>query len=553
VASRLPSLIIGIGGSAALLAYFLLRGPFWEQVALVAAVLLPAGLILYGADARRRARALRDQQALTRRTLRETEAANASLEGRLAELTTLNELGVAISSTLDLDAILEVSLESIVRHLRFDRAVILLLDRERGVLTHGRTVGASPDLAAIIAGLETPIDVEESLLGQLARSDGPMLFEDVEDDPFEPNRQLAAALGVTSFLGTPLVTKSSTIGILAVDNRLSGGDVSPSDGPLLFTLGSLIAGAIENARLYAEVEAQKAELERRVAQRTAALAGAIEEAQAARAVAEAASATKSAFLSNVSHELRTPLTSVIGFAKLVRKRLGEVVFPVVPAAAVAADPKLERAMRQVDDNLGIMVAEGERLTALINDVLDLAKIEAGRLEWRDGPIDIGELVARATAATAALFEQTGLDLVVDVALDVPETRGDRDRLIQVLINLLSNAVKFTPHGSVTVRARLVEGEIVVTVADTGIGIAPEDRDRVWEQFGQAAGDTLTEKPRGTGLGLPISRQIVEHHGGRMWLDSTPGSGSTFGFTLPVRVRAAEAPASQSIGAGLPNQ
>ena len=537
--TRVPALGLGVAGSAALLGYLLLRGPAWEGVAIVAATLLPAGLILYGADARRRARALRDQQAITERTLRDTEAANASLKGRLAELTTLNELGVAISSTLDLDALIDVGLESIVRHLRFDRAVILLLDRERSVLTHGRTVGASPELAAIIAGLETPIDVEESLLGQLARSDGPMLFEDVGDDPFEPNRQLAEALGVSSFLGTPLVTKSTTVGVLAVDNRLSGRDVSPNDGPLLYTLGSLIAGAIENARLYAEVEAQKAELERRVAQRTAALAGAIEEAQAARAVAEAASATKSQFLSNVSHELRTPLTSVIGFTKLVRKRLEETVFPVVPAAAVAADPKLERAMRQVGDNLGIMVAEGERLTALINDVLDLAKIEAGRLDWRDGPVDVGEIVARATAATAALFDQPGLELVVDVEAGLPATRGDRDRLIQVVINLLSNAVKFTPSGSVTVSARRAGDEIVVAVADTGIGIAPEDHDRVWEQFGQA-GATLTDKPRGTGLGLPISREIVEHHGGRVWLESAHGAGSTFSFSLPIRGVAAEA-------------
>ncbi len=536
---RLPSVVLGVGGSAALLAYFLLRGPYWELIALVAATLLPAGLILYGADARRRAQALREQQAITDRTLRESEAANASLTGRLAELTTLNELGIAISSTLDLDPLIEVALESIVRHLRFDRALIMLVDTDRGVLTHGRTVGASPDLAAIVAGLVTPIEGDESLLAQLALADGPLLFEAVDEDPYPPNRELARVLGVTSFLGTPLVTKSRTVGLLAVDNRLSGRDVSPNDGPLLYTLGSLIAGAIENARLYAEVEAQKAELERRVAQRTAALAGAIEEAQAARAVAEAASATKSQFLSNVSHELRTPLTSVIGFAKLVRNRLDEVVFPVVPAGAVAADPKLDRAIRQVGDNLGIMVAEGERLTSLINDVLDLAKIEAGRLEWRDAPVDIGGIVERATAATTALFEQTGLELVIDVAEDLPATRGDRDRLIQVLINLISNAVKFTPTGSVTVRARRVDDELEVAVADTGIGIAPEDHDRVWEQFGQA-GDTLTDKPRGTGLGLPISRQIVEHHGGRMWLESAPGAGSTFRFSLPIREALVEA-------------
>jgi signal transduction histidine kinase len=534
VRTRLQAVLVGIGGSAALLGYLLLHGPYWEQIALVAAPLLPAGLILAGSTARRRSLALRDQQDRAARNLRETEGANAALKSRLAELTTLNALGIAISSTLDLDALIDVSLEAIVRHLRFDRAVILLVDAERNVLTHGRTVGAAPELARIVEELETPVDVEESLLGQLARSDGPMLFEDVDHDPFEPNRQFAQALGVTSFLGTPLVTKARTVGILAVDNRLSGRDVSPSDGPLLYTLGGLIAGAIENARLYAEVEAQKAELERRVAQRTAALADAIVEAQAARATAEAASDTKGQFLSNVSHELRTPLTSVIGFTKLVRKRLDEIVFPLLPAEAVAADPKVERAVRQIGDNLGIMVAEGERLTTLINDVLDLAKIEAGRIEWADGPVDIGELVARATAATSALFDQTGLALIVEVDDDLPRTRGDLDRLNQVLINLLSNAVKFTPAGSVTVRARREGDAIEVSVADTGIGIAPADHDRVWEQFGQAGTDTLTDKPRGTGLGLPISRQIVEHHGGRMWLESAPGAGSIFSFTLPVR-------------------
>lgn len=538
--SRLPSLILGVGGSAVLLAYFLLHGPYWEQVALVAATLLPAGLILYGGDARRRAIALRGQEAVTRATLQQTESANASLSGRLAELSALNELGVAVSSTLDLNELIDRSLDTIVKHLRFDRAVILLVDEARGVLTGGRTVGASPELAAIVEALETSLDVDESLLAQLARADSPLLFEDVDSDPFEPNRLFATALGVTSFLGTPLIVKGRTVGVLAVDNRVTGRDMDPRDGPLLFTLGGLIAAALDNARLYAEVEAQKAELEQRVAQRTAALASAIEEAQAARAAAEdarataeAASATKSQFLSNVSHELRTPLTSVIGFSKLVRKRLQDVVFPMLPPAALAADPKAERTIRQISDNLGIMVAEGERLTSLINDVLDLAKIEAGRLEWKSEPVDIEELVQRSTAATAALFEQSSVLLVTDVAPAIPMVRGDRDRLIQVVINLVSNAVKFTPSGSITVAARSSGNAVTISVQDTGLGIAPEDHDRVWEQFGQAGGDTLTGKPRGTGLGLPICRQIVEHHGGRIWLDSAVGRGSTFTFTLPI--------------------
>ena len=263
-------------------------------------------------------------------------------------------------------------------------------------------------------------------------------------------------------------------------------------------MGSLIAAAIENARLYAEVETQKEALERRVVERTAALASAIEEAQAARVVAEAASASKSAFLSSVSHELRTPLTSVVGFSRLIRRRLDEVIFPTVPAG----DPKRDRAVRQVSENLGIIIEEGERLTTLINDTLDLAKIEAGRMEWRRDPVDIAEVIARATSATASLLSGPGPEMVIDVEPRLPSLIGDRDRLIQVAINLISNAVKFTPSGSITCAARQdpTSGTVIVSVSDTGVGIAPEDHARVFEQFGQA-GDTLTDKPRGTGLGL----------------------------------------------------
>jgi signal transduction histidine kinase len=308
-------------------------------------------------------------------------------------------------------------------------------------------------------------------------------------------------------------------------------------GPLLFTVGNLLAAAIENARLYAEIEEQNRELEEHVARRTAQLADATEEAQAARAAAEAASATKSQFLANVSHELRTPLTSVVGFTKIVRKRLDEVVLPALAASSAARpgdlpDPKVERAVRQIGENLAIMVAEGDRLTAMINDVLDLEKIEAGRMEFRREPVDVVDVVDQATAATAALFETTGLELRREVGDGIPIVTGDRHRLIQVVINLLSNAVKFTPAGSVIVRVAASGGGVVVSVADTGTGIPPEDHARVFEQFAQS-GDTLTDKPRGTGLGLPICRQIVEHHGGRLWLESEVGVGSTFSFSLPL--------------------
>ena len=538
-------LIVGIGGSLAVLAVLLAKPPWWEALAIVLATVLPAGLVLYGASAARRAReaqaAEREAQRQREGLARETEEASrsrAELQGRLSELVALNEVAAAVSSTLELESLLDAALAAIVDHLPFDRALVLLVDEEAGVLTDGRSIGGGPDAQALVATVRLPLDQVDSTLVQLALADGPLVFRDVQDDPYEPNRVFARALDVTSFLGTPLETKGRTVGVLAVDNRLSGRDVERSIGPLLSTVGNLLAAAVENARLYGEIEDQNRELEARVARRTAQLAEATEEAQAARATAEAMSATKSEFLANVSHELRTPLTSVIGFTKIVRRRLDEVVLPALAGARETAaapdDPRLERAVRQVGDNLEIVVAEGERLSALINDVLDLEKIEAGKMEYRHERVDVGEVVERATTATTALFETTGLELRREIARDLPAVDGDPHRLVQVVINLLSNAVKFTPSGSVTVRVVAADGGsgVVVSVADTGTGIAPEDQARVFEQFAQA-GDTLSEAPRGTGLGLAICREIVEHHGGRIWLESELGRGSTFSFSLPA--------------------
>jgi signal transduction histidine kinase len=541
---RIPriELLAGLGASIVVLAVILARPPGWDALATVGATLLPAGLVLSGAAAARRAREADAQRVLVdeQRTALEREAAEttlsrAELQRRLAELVALNELAAGLSSTLDLDELLDRALDAVVHRLPFDRALVLLVDPVAGALTDGRAIGGSADVAALVGQIHLSLAETQSTLVRLALADGPMVFRDVDHDPYEPNRLFARAVGVSSFLGTPLVTNGRTVGVLAVDNRLSGRELERSMGPLLFTVGSLLAAAIENARLYAEVEIQNRELEARVATRTAQLADATEEAVAARAAAEAASATKSTFLASVSHELRTPLTSVVGFTRLVRKRFEEIVTPALaglPGGGVAGDPKLERAVRQIGDNLAIMAAEGERLTAMINDVLDLQKIEAGRMEFRHDPVDPVAVVDQALAATSALFATTGLAVVRDIPETAPAVLGDHHRLIQVVINLLSNAVKFTAAGSVTVRVRTAGEEIVVSVTDTGTGIAAADQVRVFEAFAQA-GDTLTDKPRGTGLGLPISREIVEEHGGRLWLESEVGRGSTFAFALPV--------------------
>ena len=240
---------------------------------------------------------------------------------------------------------------------------------------------------------------------------------------------------------------------------------------------------------------------------------------------------KTDFISTVSHELRTPLTSVLGFAKIIKKRFETVILPNFQEIS---DKKVAKAVGQVNENLDIIIAEGERLTTLINDVLDVAKMEAGKIDWKMQKLDVQGIIERAMLATSSLFAKKGLAQLSDIAPELPNVTGDRDRLIQVVINLISNAVKFTDAGFVTCRARRKRNEVIVSVIDTGMGIAEEDQPKVFEKFKQV-GDTLTDKPKGTGLGLSICKQIVEHHGGRLWVESQRGKGSEFSFSLPILI------------------
>lgn len=244
---------------------------------------------------------------------------------------------------------------------------------------------------------------------------------------------------------------------------------------------------------------------------------------------------KTDFIATVSHELRTPLTSVLGFAKVTRTRLDSVLLPALPRG----DPRVERAVHQVLGNLGIIVSEGERLTSLISDVLDISKMEAGRVEWKREPIDPAELVKRAAAASTGLFAESKIQLVTEVDTDLPTITGDFDRLLQVLINLISNSAKFTERGTVTVSARSTAEGVAFCVRDTGAGIPVGDRVAIFERFRQG-GDALVNKPKGTGLGLPISQQIVTAHGGKIEVASEIGVGSAFSFVLSATDRPAVA-------------
>jgi len=195
-----------------------------------------------------------------------------------------------------------------------------------------------------------------------------------------------------------------------------------------------------------------------------------------------------------------------------------------------------RSKKQLTENIDIIIIESEKLTKLINDVLDIAKMEAGNVLWQKNTFSISETVERCIEAHADEFEQKRLLLHTEIEPGLPLIIGDRDRLFQVVENILSNALKFTERGSITCRVFLIGNAITVSITDTGIGIAKLESEKVFDRFRQV-GDPLTNKPSGPGLGLPICKRIVEQHGGQIWFKSEQGHGSTFSFTVPLTSKA----------------
>ena len=418
---------------------------------------------------------------------------------RAAELVTINRISQALATQLDKSRLIQFVGDQVRDMFHAPIAYVALLDRVSMMLhfpyAHGEEASPRP--------------YGSGLTSQIIRTGEPLLIN--EDMAGNSTRLGIEQIGrqTASYLGVPIPSGGQVIGVISVQSVDQEGRFTEADQRLLATVATAVGVAFHNAKLF-------------------------EEAGHARAAAEQADAAKSSFLSTVSHELRTPLTSVLGFAKIIRRRLEERLFPMIPED----DRKVQQAKRQVIENLGIVVSEGERLTKLIDDVLDLAKIEAGKFTWNMGSISIKEVIDRAVSATASLFDAKKLELVRDIAPDLPAITGDQDRLIQVVINLISNAVKFTDSGSITCSAHRHDSELIVGVKDSGIGIAPDDQPKVFEKFKQV-GDTLTDKPKGTGLGLPICKEIVEYHGGRIWVESEPGQGSTFSFTLPIIAESAQ--------------
>ena len=260
---------------------------------------------------------------------------------------------------------------------------------------------------------------------------------------------------------------------------------------MLQTFATQSVLAIENARLFREIEEKGRQL-------------------------ETASRHKSQFLANMSHELRTPLNSILGYTELILDNIyGDV-------------------SEKVRDVLTRLEKSGRHLLALINDVLDLSKIEAGQLTLSMSDYSMKDVVQTVFTAVESLAAEKDLALQATVSPELPLGRGDERRIAQVFLNLVGNAIKFTEAGEVRVEVSSTDGAFLVAVSDTGPGIAPADQELIFEEF-QQVDSSITRKKGGTGLGLSIAKRIIEMHGGRIWVESSPGRGSTFWFTLPVRV------------------
>jgi len=337
---------------------------------------------------------------------------------------------------------------------------------------------------------EQPIAKAEGALGRAAALHEPVQVEDIAIGTYEsPIRDLVAAAGYRALLALPLVREDHVLGGLVV-NRKTPGAFPAEVVNVLKTFATQSTLAIQNARLFGEIEEKTREL-------------------------EVANRHKSEFLANMSHELRTPLNAVIGFSEVLLDRMfGDI------------NAKQEEYLNDV-------LSSGRHLLSLINDILDLSKIEAGRMELELTAFDLPQAIDNALTLVRERAATRAVALKVAVDDRLGEFRGDERKIKQVLLNLLSNAIKFTPAGGrVEVRAEPVDGHVEIFVSDTGVGIAAEDQETVFEEFRQVGSD-YAKKHEGTGLGLALARRFVQLHGGAIWVKSALGEGSTFTFSLPV--------------------
>ncbi|HEU4371294.1 MAG TPA: ATP-binding protein [Methylomirabilota bacterium] len=430
------------------------------------------------------------------------EQSREDLQRRVRELSLLNEATRRIAATLDPERMMDGVVHLLRQEFEFDLLAIRLRD-EDGRLRIKSHAGLPPDTD--LSGGD-PVS-RDTYFGECFLDNRVIAVEDANLARKPLVLPTPGAPGPRSFVHAPIVIEERPIGVLSAYSSTAHVYFSPEFLQLFRTLAVQLGLGIQNAQLYRELGDLSRELERKVAQRT----GQLEEAN--RRLQEL-DRLKSDFVSTVSHELRTPLTAI---RSLSESLLGGDDIPRERQAQF----------------LAIITQESQRLSRMINQLLDLSRIEAGKMEWRLEGLDLREVVAQAARTNEALFEGRGIALSVSAgAVPVP-VLADRDQIIQVLTNLLSNAAKFTPAGGrVAVRTLVEDAQATVEVEDSGVGIPPEQVDAIFERFRQV-GDTLTAKPEGAGLGLPISREIVEHHGGTLTVKSRLGQGSNFRLTLPL--------------------
>lgn len=414
------------------------------------------------------------------------ETRSQELAAKVSQLEVLREIGDAVSSSLDLDEVLGEIVSGAVRLTGADGGSIMEYDAGDCFLVRA-TAGGTEGLTARLRELR--IARSTSPVGRSAAERSTLEITELATVPRDEHLEVLHADGWRSLLAVPLVRRDQLVGALVIRRRSSGGFAAETP-ELLQTFANQSGLAIVNARLYGELDTKRAEL-------------------------EVASRHKSEFLASMSHELRTPLNAVIGFSEVLLDRLfGDL------------NERQEEYLRDI-------WASGKHLLELLNEILDLSKVEAGRMVLEPSLVSVQACLDYVLSLVRERAASHGIELGLEVADDVGIVWGDELRLKQVVLNLVSNAVKFTPDGGrVDVRAERDDGDVLVRVTDTGVGVPPEDRERIFESFQQ--GRRSTPQEEGTGLGLTLSRRIVALFGGALWLEPQgPTGGSTFAFRVPL--------------------
>jgi GAF domain-containing protein len=425
------------------------------------------------------------------RLFKELQERTRELVESVEEMKALGEVGQAVSSSLDLETVLETIVSRAVDLSGTDAGVIYEYDEGTQEFNLRASHRMEPEA---VDGLRAArIKLGEGVTGQAAMTRQPVQIPDtfeLRERTVSRVRPLLNRLGYRSLLTVPILREQQIMGGLTVW-RKQVGEFEPEVVNLLQTFATQSALAIQNARLFREIEDKSRQI-------------------------EAANRHKSEFLANMSHELRTPLNAIIGFSEVLQEKLfGELN---------------EKQAEYTDD----ILTSGRHLLSLINEILDLSKVEAGRMELELAPFDLPLAIDNARTFVRERAMKHGVTLDVDVDERIGDYVGDERKIKQILLNLLSNAVKFTPEGGrVGINARQMDGSVEISVSDTGIGIAPEDQPKIFEEFRQVGSD-YSHKVEGTGLGLTLAKKFVELHGGKIWVESEVGKGSTFAFTLPEK-------------------